>query len=87
MRFVIRVEIVVSSLTICFRPSQSMGPAMLANRLTQGLRDNGDLGYAEGPTDGDVDMEDSSQMGGHASQFTQSLMLFVRVYRAVRLHS
>jgi hypothetical protein len=61
-----------------------MGPITLANRLTQGLRDNGDLRYAEGPTDGDIDMEDSSQMGGHASQFTQNLMLFVRACRIFR---
>jgi len=59
-----------------------MGPIVLATRLTQGLRDNGDLVYAEGPTEAagmdDVEMEDSSQMGnGQASQFTQNLMLFV----------
>jgi len=72
------------------RPSQMATSSImdLADALTQGLRVSGDLGVANGPStggDGDVEMsgpeeEERAGVGTyHQSQFTQSLMLFVRI--------
>ncbi|EAU93582.1 CAMK/CAMKL/CHK1 protein kinase [Coprinopsis cinerea okayama7 len=65
----------------CLRPSQlaRADPGTLAEMLTQGLREDGDLNVAA-PDFGeamDVDEEDDPQRyAGTASQFTQKLMLF-----------
>ncbi|KAF9030295.1 Pkinase-domain-containing protein [Hymenopellis radicata] len=64
----------------CMRPSQlaASGPTVLADKLTEGLRANGDLELAS-PDFGQAMDTDGDQMmfsAGHSSQFTQSLMLF-----------
>ncbi|KAH9487412.1 Serine/threonine-protein kinase CHK1 [Psilocybe cubensis] len=70
------------------RPSQlasSRNPAELAMRLTQNLRENGDLGLAApnftGKSDDAMDVDGPS---AHKSQFTQSLMLFSQTQHGSR---
>ncbi|KII86236.1 hypothetical protein PLICRDRAFT_43812 [Plicaturopsis crispa FD-325 SS-3] len=67
----------------CMRPSQlaSQGVVALADKLTESLRANGDLGYATADTAMSSDTQDSDGdemmlSGTHQSQFTQSLNLF-----------
>lgn len=54
----------------------------LADRLTQGLRINGDMGYAAPNLDAENRMDEDGDMimlsAVNRSQFTQTLMLFVR---------
>ncbi|TRM62534.1 kinase-like domain-containing protein [Schizophyllum amplum] len=72
----------------CMRTSQlaSQGPAVLADRITQSLRDTGDLELAapdfsrQQEMDVDVDMPSAT----HQSQFTQSLMLFSQTQSGAR---
>ncbi|RDB27406.1 Serine/threonine-protein kinase CHK1 [Hypsizygus marmoreus] len=68
----------------CMRPSQleNQGVTTLADKLTESLRMNGDLGLAA-PKFPDANTEDVDEDGdqmmasaSHSSQFTQSLMLF-----------
>ncbi|TFK64215.1 Pkinase-domain-containing protein [Pluteus cervinus] len=67
----------------CMRQSQlaSQGVFTLAEKLTQSLRANGDLGLAApnfSEPNGGMDEDGDQAMGGntHKSQFTQTLMLF-----------
>ncbi|KIM47281.1 hypothetical protein M413DRAFT_23502 [Hebeloma cylindrosporum] len=73
----------------CMRPSQLAegNPLELAERLSQSLRDNGDLDLAA-PTLNDSNMDgDEDQImlsATHQSQFTQSLMLFSQTQSGAR---
>jgi len=66
----------------CMRPSQlaKRSPLDLANKLTQPLRDNGDLQLAapnlNSSSQIDEDEDEIMLSATHQSQFTQSLMLF-----------
>jgi serine/threonine-protein kinase Chk1 len=72
----------------CIRPSQleDQSPLALADLLTSGIKANGDMDVAAPPIlngdemDTDED-EDTVMQDVHQSQFTQSLMLFVCVFR------
>ncbi|PPQ83836.1 hypothetical protein CVT25_000895 [Psilocybe cyanescens] len=74
----------------CMRPSQlaaTGNPAELAQRLTQPLRDNGDLGLAAPNFDAKMDdgMDvDEVMLSAAQSQFTQSLMLFSQTQAGAR---
>ncbi|KAK7047155.1 Chk1 protein kinase [Paramarasmius palmivorus] len=70
----------------CMRPSQlaRQSAAILAEKLTENLRMNGDMGYAAPVISGEpheVDMDGDQVMH---SQFTQSLMLFSQTQAGVR---
>ncbi|KAK0438423.1 kinase-like domain-containing protein [Armillaria borealis] len=67
----------------CMRPSQlaQRGALALADKLTETLRKNGDLGlaapnFAQPEEEVDADGDQMMFSAGHSSQFTQSLMLF-----------
>ena len=57
----------------------SRGPAAIAESLTQGLRESGAMSIAV-PLEDQMDVDSDAPAGHpqHQTQFTQSLMLFVR---------
>ncbi|KAI5122878.1 hypothetical protein M0805_003330 [Coniferiporia weirii] len=64
----------------CMRPSQvaRQGQAVLAERLTQSLRETGDMGVIDphAPVSQDQDGDTEMMSATYQSQFTQSLLLF-----------
>lgn len=73
----------------CLRPSQlaNKGPLALADKLTESLRDNGDLGLAApdfGRRESDEDEDEIMLSATHQSQFTQSLLLFSQTQSGTR---
>ncbi|PPQ73641.1 hypothetical protein CVT24_007627 [Panaeolus cyanescens] len=71
----------------CMRPSQlaHMSPFDLAGRLTQNLRDQGDLDTAAPKLHGSIDEDGDTIMGtAGASQFTQRLLLFSQTQGGTR---
>ncbi|KAL1757242.1 kinase-like domain-containing protein, partial [Schizophyllum commune] len=70
----------------CRRTSQlaSQGPQMLADKITQSLRDNGDMDLAAPDFSRQDDMDVDMPSASHQSQFTQSLMLFSQTQSGAR---
>ncbi|KAL1743478.1 kinase-like domain-containing protein [Schizophyllum fasciatum] len=70
----------------CMRTSQlaSEGPEALADRITQSLRDTGDLDLAAPDFSRQEDMDVDMPSASHQSQFTQSLMLFSQTQSGAR---
>ncbi|KAF5364551.1 hypothetical protein D9757_011805 [Collybiopsis confluens] len=71
----------------CIRPSQlaRQSASVLADKLTESLRINGDMDYVTATQqDSTADADGDTEMGSHNSQFTQSLMLFSQTQAGAR---
>ncbi|KAF5357572.1 hypothetical protein D9757_013018 [Collybiopsis confluens] len=71
----------------CMRPSQlaRQSASVLADKLTESLRINGDMDYVTATQqDSTADADGDTEMGSHNSQFTQSLMLFSQTQAGAR---